>query len=122
MKAIVVPISLQDKLKLIDLGESELDTYYKYIGCDCIDVVTLYGDGKCTIDCIVDDVGLLNNSPINEYWVRAHRQGQANYELAGISVISMTDRRSGDTCELNIEFVKGILKKLYAFTDDDFSF
>lgn len=122
MKAIVVPVSLQEKLKLIDLGESELDTYYKYIGCDCIDIVSLYGDGRYTVDCIVDDNGLLNDSPINEYWTRAYHCGRANYELAGITVICMTDRNTGDTCELNMDYVKSILKDIYAFTDEDFQF
>lgn len=122
MKAIVVPVSLQEKLKLIDLGSNELNAFYRHIGCDCIDIVSLYGDGRYTIDCIVDDNGLLNDSPINEYWTRAYHHGRANYELAGITVICMTDRNTGDTCELNMDYVKSILKDIYAFTDEDFQF
>ena len=121
MKAIVIPTSLNDKPYLIDLNElsRELDTYYKYIGCDCIDFVTIYSDYKRSVDVIVDDTGLLNGSPINEYWKRACEKGQANYPLAGKTVISMTNRRSGETCKLDLDFVKTVLVELYAFTEED---
>ena len=122
MKAIVVPTSLNEKLSVIELGDHELDTYYKYIGCDCVDFVAIYADHNVSIDVIVDDEGLLNGSPINEYWKRACEKGQANYPLAGKTIITMTDRRSGDTCELDLELVKNILYKLYAYTLEDLKF
>ena len=124
MKAIVIPTSLNEKPFVIDLGYNELRSYYKHIGCDCIDFVTLYYDyaSKRAIECVVDDEGLLNGSPINEYWKRACNEGHANYPLAGKTVITMTDRQSGDTCELDIDFTKTVLHDLYAFKHCDLNF
>lgn len=115
MKAIIVPTSLSESLSVIDLGDRELDSFYKHIGCDCIDYVAIYADDKVSIDVIVDDEGLLNGSPINEYWKRACENGQANYPLAGRTVITMTDRVSGDTCDLDIPLITHVLYTLYAF-------
>ena len=121
MKAIVIPTSLNDKPFLIDIGENELDTYHKYIGCGCLDFVTLYYDycSKRAIECVIDDAGLQNGSPVNEYWKRACNEGHGTYQLAGKTIITMVDRLTGDTCELDLDFIKSVLNELYTFTDED---
>lgn len=51
-----------------DTADSNLDVYYKYIGCDCIDIVIPYGldkEGQEKYCLIVDDEFLFNNPVIN---------------------------------------------------------
>lgn len=77
----------------VEVGEEiELETYYKNLDCDCIDIVDLYGldeDGKRKYCLIVDDESLLKENPqINFfgsllYGVTKHGQPLAGKVLVG---------------------------------------
>lgn len=122
MQAILVPTSLSAPLSIIELGKDELSTFHKYIECDCIDVVTLYLDDKRQVDCVIDDAGLLKQSPVNEYFERAYYGGGANYKLVGNVIICMSNRATGDTCKLDVDFVNAVLTELYNFKENELTF
>lgn len=126
MKAILVPTSLDEKISLIEFKKSnELDAYYKAIGCHSLDFVCLYNNGEYSIDCIVDDEGLLNGSPINEFWEIPRCLKVLSYSLAGKVIICMTDRRSGDSIDLDdldVEIVKRFLVDNLCFDESSFDF
>jgi hypothetical protein len=69
----------------------------------------------------VDDEGMINGSPVNEYWLRAYQLGIVNNPLFGICVITMTDTNTGDSTETDLNLVKEVLIK-YGFTRDELSF
>lgn len=121
MQALVVPISLNEKPYLIDLGCSELDTYHKVIGCNCIDTCVLAKIGhRYTIDAVVDDRGLLDGKPMNQRFERACNQRYCYFSLAGTVVIVMTDRITGETVSMNMDSVRNTLVNWYGFDSSDF--
>lgn len=77
----------------VEVGEEiELETYYKNLDCDCIDIVEPYGldeDGRRKYCLIVDDEALLKENPqINFfgsllYGVLEHKQPLAGKVLVG---------------------------------------
>lgn len=71
MKAILIKTDFEDIPSFIEFNsDNELNTYHKYIGCIFTDTTTLWYDGeRYSIDCVVDDEGMLNSSKMNErFW------------------------------------------------------
>lgn len=110
IKAVVIPTSLKDKPYIVTINA--YTDYYKHIGCRSFDVVTLDDNGKIAVDCYVDDEGLINSSPVNEYFLRAYRRGIANQPLFGIGVVNITDLDSGESIDLDINAVTRVLMDL----------
>ena len=111
MKAILIKTDFEDIPSFIEFNsDNELNTYHKYIGCTFTDTTTLWYDGeRYSIDCVVDDEGMLNSSKMNERFWWAHRKGYINYNLFGNVIIVMTDRFTGETVDLDTNFVIKIL-------------
>lgn len=123
MKALVIPTSFVDKPFVIDVPKGkELQTYYSTIGCRLIDIVELHYDeaSNKTIDCIVDDEGLLNGSEINLYWAKAYVLGLINSPLYGTTIITMSNLTTGNSIGISLSQVKNVLIENYGFTEDDF--
>lgn len=119
-QAVVIPVSLKDKLYVTTIKD-HYTAYYPIIGCRCFDVVELWERDHKSVDCYVDDEGMINGSPVNEYWLRAYQLGIVNNPLFGICVITMTDTNTGDSTETDLNLVKEVLIK-YGFTRDELSF
>ena len=110
MKGLVIPTSLDDELHIIELGESSLQTFYKTIGCRCIDFVTLgYADENLAIDAVIDDEGLINGSPINQWFIVSYLERVICAPLFGTIIIVITDESTGDIAELDLVKVKNLL-------------
>lgn len=121
MKALVIPVSSDEKMYLIDIGKDALRTYYKTIGCRVIDIVTLgYGNKGIAIDAVIDDEGLLNHSPVNERFFLSYLFGRCRIPLFGVVIVVMTDENTGETTELNMARVKGTLINNFGFVESDF--
>ena len=120
MKALMIPVPHNNEPVVIELGDNELQTYHKEIGCDCIDVCHLWRNGKVSIDAVVSDCGAIDGTKVNERFYMAYRDHRCNYPLYGIVIIVMTDRDSGDTVELNMDLVKMVLVDYYGFDRSDF--
>ena len=118
--AVVIPTSLKDK-PYATMIEDHYTAYYPIIGCRCFDVVELDEANGKSVDCYVDDEGMINKSPINEYWLRAYKNGITNNPLFGVCVITMTDLETGDSTETDLNLVKEVLKR-YGFTEKELSF
>lgn len=117
---VVIPTSIHDKVRIVRMRDS-YKAYYPVIGCERFDVVELdEADGK-SVDCYVDDEGMLNGSPVNEYWLRAYQNGLTRQPLFGICVVSMTDLESGESTKTDLSTVKATLKK-FGFKDRELSF
>lgn len=115
IKAVVIPTSLSDKIKVVELDDT-YRSYYPIIKCRLIDVVELYSDDRISVDCVVDDEGILNDKPMNEYWLMSYLNGKSNSPLYGITVITMTDLDTGETIDTDLSFVKNILIRDYGFS------
>ena len=120
IKAVVIPTSLNDKPYVTTIKD-DYKAYYPIIGCRAFDVVELDEEQGKSVDCFVDDEGMINGSPVNEYWLRAYHLGLVYNPLFGIGVITMTDRNTGDSTETDLTMVKKTLRK-YGFTDEELSF
>ena len=120
IKAVVIPTSLQDKPYVTTIKD-DYKSYYPIIGCRAFDVVELDECNGKSVDCYVDDEGMINGTPINEYWLRAYQLGLVYNPLFGIGVITMSDLETGDSTETDLTLVKQTLKK-YGFTDKELSF
>ena len=132
MKALVIPVSSDEKMYLIDIGKDALRTYYKTIGCRVIDIVTLgyankgiaidavIDDEGIAIDAVIDDEGLLNHSPVNERFLLAYFAQLISCPLFGIVIVVMTDENTGETTELNMARVKDTLINNFGFVESDF--
>lgn len=120
MRALVIPVSEKDKPYFVTIDDQELKTYYKEIGCSCIDFCALGYNGRYVLEAAVDDCGLLNGSPLNERFDRVYRNGDANSTLAGVAVISMSDLLTGDTVDLDEDFVISVLCNDLGFDINDF--
>ena len=116
IKAVVIPVSLKEKPYITTIDDYR--SYYPIIGCRAFDVVTLYDDDHCSVDCYIDDEGQINESPVNQYFLRAYQAGLVNYPLFGIGVVNITDLESGESSELNIDLVKDTLKN-YGFIESE---
>lgn len=117
---VVIPTSLGDKVHTVRM-RNNYKAYYPVIGCQCFDVVELdEHDGK-SVDCYVDDEGMINGSPVNEYWLRAYQLGLMRSPLFGTCVVSMTDLSSGESTATDLKAVKATLKK-FGFKDSELSF
>lgn len=116
MKAVVIPTSLNNKPYLIELGNNENEVFHRVIGCNCIDSICLSNDGRYSIECILDDEGLIKRLPFNEYW------NISAYRLVGTLIICMTDRLTGETVELDLNKVKSVLVNYYNFNKSYFNF
>ena len=115
-KAVVIPVSLNEYPYVTQLSENHLESFYKIIGCTCIDLVCLdERDDDTSIDMYVDDEGLLNQSPMNAYFMRAYKNGLCNAPLAGIGVVTKTDSE-GETVDVDLEDLRSLLKE-YGFSD-----
>ena len=119
MKVIVIPTSLSDKPYLAEVEGYHLRTWYSIIGCRCIDVVEIQYSDKDSIDCIVDDEGMINGSPVNQYWARAYKKGFCYNPLFGITLITMTNTDNGETIDLDIPRIKEELINHYGFTKEE---
>ena len=117
---VVIPTSLKQKLHVVKMP-NDYTAYYPIIGCDCFDVVELGGSNGKSVDCYVDDNGIGNGSPVNEYWYRAYRKGLTHSPLFGVCVITMTDMKTGESTKTDLAEVKSTLRK-FGFTDDELSF
>lgn len=116
---VVIPTSIRNKVHTVRMRDS-YKAYYPVIGCEHLDVVELdEADGK-SVDCYVDDDGMLNGSPVNEYWLRAYQKGLVRQPLFGVCVISMTDLESGESTKTDLAKVKATLKK-FGFKDREFN-
>lgn len=118
MKALVIPASINENMRLINIGKDPLRTFYKAIGCRLIDVITLTYLNRghyLALDAVVDDEGLLNDSPINERFILAYKARRICSPIFGTVVIVMTDEASGETVDLEFETVKNILINKFEF-------
>lgn len=115
-KAVVIPTSFLEVPYVTMLSRNHLESFHKIIGCSCIDLVRLdEKDDYSAIDMIVDDEGLINQSPINAYFYRAYNKGLCDAPIAGIGVITKTDSE-GETVDVDIEDLISLLKE-YGFSD-----
>ena len=119
-KVVVIPTFLKENTYVTEI-DNVYSAYYPIIGCRCYDVVELGGNDALSVDCFVDDEGMINGSTVNEYWLRAYKQGLIYSPLFGICVLSMSDRETGDGTETDLNLVRDTLKE-YGFTDDELSF
>lgn len=120
MKALMIPVPHNNKPVVIELGDNELQTYHKEIGCDCIDICHLWRNSEVFIDAVVSDCGAIDGTKVNERFYMAYRDRLCNYPLYGIVIITMTDIKSGDTLDLDLNLVKKVLMSYYGFSDEDF--
>lgn len=91
----------EKKQELIEKDiENELDTFYEIIGCRCIDIARRKVGGKY-FDIIVDDEGLLKDSP------RCTAVDTKTFDsmLFGTLIFTNTDDE-GNTVELSDEDIK----------------
>lgn len=121
MRGIVIPTLLGSKPFVIDLGQNQLQTFYKVIGCRCIDIVELDENNGISVDCVIDDEGLLDDQPINQFWGRSYLFGRCNIPLFGITVITMTDLETGETIDIDLPKVRRILVEKFGFTERELS-
>lgn len=121
MKALMIPVPHNNKPCTIDLDErNELETYYKEIGCDCIDTCCLWRNNQVSIDAVVSDCGAIDGTKVNERFYMAYMDNRCFYPLYGIVIVVMTDCETGETIELDIPLVTKILTKYYGFAERDF--
>lgn len=116
MKAIKIPVSNNDKLSLIELELNELQTYHKEIGCDYVDFCVLWSNTSYSIDAVIDDSGAINGKLENERFSNS----RSSYKFYGNVIITMTDRNSGETVDIDFELVRYILINVYGFKESDF--
>jgi hypothetical protein len=116
IKAVVIPTSIKDKPYITEI--EDYASYYKIIDCRTFDLVTLKETDSVSVDCYVDDEGILNNSERNYYFQRAYDLGHIYQPLFGIGVITLTDNDSGESIDLNIPIVRKTLLEL-GFTDKE---
>lgn len=120
VKAVVIPVSFNDKPFLVELlDNNHLASLYKYIGCSCIDVVYLAEYDDHSVDMFVDDEGLLNESPLNQYFLRAYRNGLCVSPLAGVGVVTRSNDE-GETVDIDLQETKTVLKE-FGFTEEELS-
>lgn len=117
IEAVVIPVSLKDKPYVVSI-EDKYQSYLPLIGCRCFDVVELYSDDKVSVDCYVDDEGLINGSPVSVYWFRAYKEGLIHSPLFGVSVITMTNMETGETTETDLSLIKKTLAS-FGFTQEE---
>lgn len=122
MKAVVIPTSLNNKPYLIELGNNENEVFHRVIGCNCIDSICLSNDGRYSIECILDDEGLVKHTPLNQYWNLVCLYNKYNYKLAGTLIICMSDRLTGEIVELNLTKVKSFLINTFGLDSHYFDF
>lgn len=123
MKALVIPASINENMRLIDIGKDPLRTFYKAIGCRLIDVITLTYLNRghyLALDAVVDDEGLLNYSPINERFILAYKTQRICSPLFGTVIIVITDEATGEVIDFEFETVKNILIDRFEFLPDFF--
>ena len=118
VKAVVIPVLLSEKLYITDIEDYR--SYYPIIGCRCFTLISLYEDDKVSVDCYLDDEGRLNDSPINQYWERAYKEGDLPYPLYGIGVINLTSQDDGESVGLDLDLVKKVLKD-FSFSEEELS-
>lgn len=121
MKALVIPTSVASSMKIVELGENQLQSFYKIIGCRVIDYLTLGSKGSLAIDAVIDDEALLQQCPVaNQRFCIAYCEGLMHCPIFGTVVIVMTNENTGETTELNLQKVKQLLTSQYGFSPNDF--
>lgn len=121
MKGLVIPASASEDMKIINLDKHQLQTYYTVIGCRVIDIVTLgYNAKGHAIDAVIDDEGLLNQTPVNDRFVFAYLIKRITAPLFGNIIVVMTDEETGETTKFDYTSIKDCLIKNYCFVESDF--
>ena len=119
IRAIYIPISLHDSPRIVNIGDHS--SFSNAIGCRCIDVVSLWESDTVSIDCFVDDEGMINGSEINGYWLRAFAMHKTTQPLYGATLVSMTDLNTGDSIDIDPVAVCKVLREHFGFTERDLS-
>lgn len=122
MKALVIPTSIDEKLRLIDIGKHPLCTFYREIDCNVIDYVTLDTDTNgISIDAVVDDEGMLNGSRVNQRFFISYLERLIPQPLFGTIIVVMTNEETGETTKFDLARVKDTLVRNFGFMESDFS-
>lgn len=123
MKALVIPTSLASRLRIVELGKDQLQSFYKIIGCRVIDYVNLgYTPKGLAVDAVVDDEALLQEHPItNQRFCFAYFRQRMQYLLFGTVVVVLSNEDTGKTAKFNLDAVRDLLVLQYGFNPNDFS-
>ena len=113
-KAIVVPVSLENKPYLTTINDYK--DYYPVMGCRLFDVISLYEENSLSVDCYVDDEGA-GVAEVNQYFLKPYLSGITAYPIYGTVVINLTDTRSGESAELDLCLVRKALD-LFGLDED----
>ena len=112
IKAILVDVE-KENVKVIEI-ERNLDTYYKLIGCQCIDIVTRSIGGKL-YDIICDDEGLFYDKPKISA-IDKHFQPM----LVGNLIITGVANNAGNLTSLTDDDVEHVMKYVREFRTNFF--
>ena len=98
---------IDDKVKEVNIGESDLDVFHEYLHCRCFDVTERKIGGKY-FDIFCDDEGLLQDPqpPISAYSIKDNEP-----MLVGNLIIANHDME-GNTTDLSDEDIKLIKENL----------
>ena len=109
----------------VEVGEEiELETYYKNLNCDCIDIVDPYGldeEGRRKYCLIVDDEALLKENPqINFFGSLLYGVLNHNQPLVGKVLVGKNKYTEDGLCTVGLEEedVKYILERLKKIRKD----
>jgi hypothetical protein len=94
---IYTPGDKQVRFKKIEMS---LETYYKIIGCDIIDITTILGNKH--INVIVDDEGLLVNKPFGLLFIDKTDK-KTFHGLAGVLIFTGIADKNGELTSLTKE-------------------
>ena len=119
IRALCIPTSLEEKPYIVTLNN--YGDFSDEIGCRSLDVVCLWDDGEISIDCFLDDEGIINNSPDNNYWLRSYLRGFTIQPFYGKTLISMTNLDTGESIDIDPVFVSKILKENFGFKESELS-
>lgn len=119
IRTLCIPTSLEETPYIVTLNK--YGDFSDKIGCRALDVVCLWDDGETSVDCFLDDEGMINNSPVNNYWLRSYLRGFTIQPFYGKALISMTNLDTGESIDIDPVFVSKILKENFGFTDFELS-
>lgn len=97
--------TIEEETEIIKLHKNEtLKEFYKYIQCDCVDIVEIYIDGEY-FDIWVDDDGLLKERPIPNLYMNINGYEQI---LFGNLIFTRTNE-NGETIGLTDSQIKKVM-------------
>lgn len=117
IKVLVLPVHGNPYLTNVD---NHYSSFNQIIGSRYIDMVELWNDDNRTLDCIIDDEGLLDGAEPNPYWSLPYNRGKINYPIYGTTVITTSSIESGETFSVDLDLAKRVLVEKYGFSSSIF--